>query len=47
MSGRAKALLAALNFHKMLQAVETYLPQEVLPVDKLQVSSEPQSTREL
>ncbi|DBB06276.1 TPA: hypothetical protein ACH3X1_011852 [Trebouxia sp. C0004] len=42
MSGRAKALLAAVNLHRILRTVENYLPQEVLPVDKLQVSCNPQ-----
>lgn len=42
MSGRAKALLAAVNLHKILRTVENYLPREVLPVDKMQVSSNPQ-----
>ena len=37
MSGRAKALLAPLNLHRLLRAVENYLPPEILPVDKLQV----------
>lgn len=41
-SGRAKALLAAVNLHRILRTVENYLPQEVLPVDKLQVSCNPQ-----
>ena len=37
-SGRVKLLLAALNLHRILRAVENYLPQEVLPVDRLQSS---------
>ncbi|KAA6426295.1 MAG: hypothetical protein FRX49_03406 [Trebouxia sp. A1-2] len=42
MSGRAKALLAAVNLHLILRTVEKYLPQQVLPVNKLQVSCNPQ-----
>ena len=38
MSGRARLLLAAMNLHRILRAVESYLPQEILPVDELQVS---------
>ena len=38
MSGRVRLLLAAVNLHRILRAVESYLPQEVLPVDQLQVS---------
>ena len=37
-SGRVRLLLAAVNLHKMMRAVESYLPQEVLPVDQPQVS---------
>jgi len=37
-SGRVRLLLAAVNLHKMLRAVESYLSQEVLPVDQPQVS---------
>ncbi len=36
--GRVSLLLAAVNLHKMLRAVESYLPQEVLPVDQPQIS---------
>lgn len=35
-SGRVRLLLAAVNLHKMLRAVESYLPQEA--VDQPQVS---------
>ena len=42
MSGRVKALLAAVNLHRILRTVESYLPQGVLPVDKLEVRSHPQ-----
>ena len=47
MSGRVNLLLAAMNLHRILRAVESYLPQEVLPVDKLQSSSGPGYIREL
>jgi hypothetical protein len=40
-SGRVRLLLAAVNLHRILRAVESYLPQEVLPVDQLQVSPDP------
>ncbi len=36
--GRVRLLLAAVNLHKILRAVESHLPQEVLPVDQLQIS---------
>lgn len=38
MAGRVRLLFAAVNLHKILRAVESYLPQELLPVDQLQVS---------
>ena len=38
--GRMTLLLAAVNLHRILRAVERYLPQEVLPVDQLQVSAD-------
>ncbi len=38
MSGRVRLLLAAINLHRVLRAVESYLPQEDLRVDQLQVS---------
>ena len=41
-SGRVQLLLAALNLHRILQAVEKYLPQEVLPVDQPQVRECPE-----
>ena len=48
MSGPAKALLAAVNLHRILRTVENYLRQETLPLDELQVSSDAQGyTREL
>ena len=37
MSGRVQLLLAAVNLHRILRALEGYLAQEVLPVDQLQV----------
>ncbi|DBA79598.1 TPA: hypothetical protein ACH3X1_008284 [Trebouxia sp. C0004] len=37
-SGHVKLLLAAVNLHRILRTVESCLPQEVLPVDQLQVS---------
>jgi len=37
--GRVKLLLAAVNLHKILRAVESHLPQEILPVDQLQICS--------
>ena len=40
MAGRVKLLLAAVNLHRILRAVESYLSQELLPVDQLQVSSD-------
>ena len=40
MAGRVRLLLAAVNLHRILRAVESYLPQELLPVDQLQVSSD-------
>lgn len=41
LAGRVRLLLAAVNLHRILRAVESYLPQEILPVDQLQVSSDP------
>lgn len=38
--GRVTLLLAAMNLHRILRAVEHYLPQEILPVDQLQVSAD-------
>ena len=38
MSRRLGLLLAAVNLHRILRAVESYLPQELLPVVQLQVS---------
>ena len=37
--GRVTLLLAATNLHRILRAVERYLPQEILPLDLLQVSA--------
>lgn len=44
-SGRVRLLLAAVDLHRILQAVESCLPQEVLPVDQLQVSPDPRGFR--
>ena len=38
MAGRVRLLFAAVNLHRILRAVESYLPQEFLPVDQLQVT---------
>ena len=40
-SGHARLLLAAVNLHRILRAVENCLPQEVLLVDQVQVSPDP------
>ena len=40
--GRVRLLLATLNLHRILQAVEHYLPQEVLPLDQPQIRKFPE-----